>query len=205
MTDDKIKQLFEIADRTAGRPLMFPIKAGVIRRRARVRRLVSTTSRVAAAVLIFAVALWGLSDRSTRPTAQQRQIASLQVQVKLLQARADTALKLIEEVLDEERKQDRLAELEAELASIPEPLDEIKKQVDRAAFTLVYEADRMYGELSKRHSAVRAYKRVIELYPQTQSAEIARQRLSEIEDKERRKPDSEGDLIWKPRNPLLSC
>ena len=205
MTEDRIKELFQIADRTAGRPLMFPIKASAIRRRARVRQAVNATFRVAVVAAVFALAVWGLSDRSTKPTAEQEQIASLQAQVKLLQVKADAALKLVREVLNSEREQGRLDELKAELANIPDPLEEIQKQVDQTAFTLVYDADRMYRELGQRRSAVQTYKRVIELFPQTQSAEVARQRLSEIENEKPGKPNSEGDLIWKPQNRSLSC
>jgi len=204
MTDDKIKQLFQIADRTAGRPLMFPIKASAIRRRARVRRAVSATCR-AAALLILALAIWGLSDRSPEQTAKQAQIAALQAQVKLLQVRTDATLKLVQEALKSERKENRLNELQAELADIPDPLEEIRKQVDKAAFTLVYHADRLYRQLNQRASAIEAYNRVIELFPETQSAEVARQRLSEIEGEKPKKPNSEGDLIWKPQNRSLSC
>lgn len=205
MTDDKIKQLFQIADRTAGRPLMFPIKASAIRRRARMRRAVSVTCRAAAALLILGLAIWGPSDRSPKQTAKQAQIAALQAQVKLLQVRTDAALKLVQEVLASEREQGRLDELEAELANIRDPLEEIQKQVDQTAFTLVYHADQMYRQLGQKKSAVQAYQRVIELFPETQSAEVARQRLSEIENEKSNKPNSEGDLIWKPQNRSLSC
>lgn len=205
MTDDRIKQLFQIADRTAGRPLMFPIKASAIRRRGRVRRAVSVTCRAAAALLILALAMWGLSDRSPEQTAKQAQIAALQAQVKLLQARTDATLKLVQEALKSERKENRLNELQAELADIPNPLEEIRKQVDKAAFTLVYRADRLYRQLNQRASAIEAYNRVIRLFPKNRWAEVARQRLSEIENEKPKKPNSEGDLIWKPQNRSLSC
>lgn len=205
MTDDRIKQLFQIADRTAGRPLMFPIKASAIRRQARVRRAVRGTCRAAAALLILALAIWGLSDRSPEQTAKQAQIAALQAQVKLLQARIDATLKLVQEALKSERKENRLDELQAELADIPDPLEEIRRQVDKTAFTLVYHADRLYRQLNQRASAIEAYNRVIELFPETQSAEVARQRLSEIEGEKPETPNSEGDVIWKPQNRSLSC
>jgi outer membrane protein assembly factor BamD (BamD/ComL family) len=83
-------------------------------------------------------------------------------------------------VLDEERRQSRLDELEAQLASIPDPLEEMQKQVDKTAFILVYQADRQYRELNQTDSAVENYKRVIELFPDNRWAKVARQRLSEI-------------------------
>jgi outer membrane protein assembly factor BamD (BamD/ComL family) len=86
-------------------------------------------------------------------------------------------------VLDEERRQSRLNELEAQLASIPDPLEEVQKQVDKTAFILVYQADRLYRELNQTDSAVENYNRVIKLFPENQWAKVARQRLSEIENR----------------------
>jgi tetratricopeptide (TPR) repeat protein len=107
----------------------------------------------------------------------------LENQIKQLQARTDAALNLIREVLDEERRQSRLNELQAQLASIPDPLEEVRKQVDKTAFILVYEADRLYNELNQTDSAVENYNRVIELFPENRWAKVARQRLSEIENR----------------------
>jgi outer membrane protein assembly factor BamD (BamD/ComL family) len=84
-------------------------------------------------------------------------------------------------VLEDERRQSRLEELEAQLASIPDPLEEIRKQVDKTAFILVYQADRLYRELNETESAVETYNRVIRLFPRNQWAAVARERLSEIE------------------------
>jgi tetratricopeptide (TPR) repeat protein len=156
-------------------------------------------------LLILGLAIWGVSDRSAEQTAKQAQIAALQGQVKLLQARTDATLKLVQEVLNSEREQGRLDELEAELANIPDPREEIQKQVDKTAFTLVYHADRLYRQLNQRASAVEAYNRVIELFPKNRWAEVARQRLSQIKNEKSDKPNSEGDLIWKPQNRSLSC
>ena len=190
MTDDRIKQLFQIADRTAGRPIMFPIKTSAIRRKARIRRAAVLTSRIAAAVLIiFVLAVWGLSDRTTEPPVQQEQdkIAVLQNEVELLQAKVDAAYELVQEVLETERRRARLEELQTQLANIPDALEEIQKEVERAAFVIVYAADRMYHERNAKSSALQAYKRVVELFPKTQSAEVARQRLAEIENTESEK------------------
>jgi outer membrane protein assembly factor BamD (BamD/ComL family) len=85
-------------------------------------------------------------------------------------------------VLEKEQKQRSLDELEAQLASIPDPLEEIQKQVDKTAFILVYQADRLYRELNRTDSAVETYNRVIELFPKNRWAQVARQRLSEIEE-----------------------
>ncbi len=137
----------------------------------------------AAAVLVVALSISALMFRTAEPTQEQKKIALLETQIKQLQARTDAALSLIQEVLEEERRQSRLDELQAQLASIPDPLEETRKQVDKTAFILVYEADRLYNELNQTDSAVENYNRVIELFPENRWAKVARQRLSEIENR----------------------
>ena len=201
MSDQRIEKLLQQADRTAGRPARVRVDIADIRRRANRRRLVNVAGPVAtAAVLMIALGIWSITLRTTPTTPEQDKIASLENQVKQLQARSDAAMSLIREVLEQERRQQRLDKLEAELASIPNPLEEMQKQVDKTASMLVYQADRLYRELNQTHSAVEAYSRVIRLFPENQWAQVARQRLKEIEDKRLKKSDVKGDLKWKPQN-----
>ena len=182
MTEDKIQHLIQSADRTAGPPVQVSVDLSVIHRCARRRHLVTLLVPVAAAaVILVALGVWGVSIRLGKTASEQKKIALLQMEVKQLQVQTDATLKLIQEVLENERRQRQLDKLYAELASIPDPLEEIQTQVDKTAFILVYQADRMYNELSQRDSAMGTYRRVIELFPQTKSAEIARQRLSELQ------------------------
>jgi hypothetical protein len=89
-------------------------------------------------------------------------------------------LNLIQEVLRQERKQRRLARLRAELAAIPDPLEEARITVEDAAFTLLYHADRM-ARFDRIDAAVGTYNRLIKLYPQTRWAQQAKQKLAEIQ------------------------
>ena len=206
MTEDKIKNLLQKADQMAGAPA--PVSANLsaaVRRRAHRRRIATFAAPLAAAaVLLIVCGIWGLAARTAEKRDQEK-IALLETEIKQLQARTDAALNLIQEVLEDERRQRRLDELEAQLASIPDPLEELQKQVDKTAFILVYQADRMYRELNQTDSAVEAYNRVIELFPQNRWAKVARQRLAEIENRKYNKTNSEGDSIWKPQNAQSSC
>ena len=181
--EDKIKKLLQEADRMAGLPS--PVSANLsaaVRRRAHRRHFISVAAPLAAAaVVLIAVGFLSLAIRTTETTQEQEKIALLETQLKQLQAKTDATLNLIQEVLSDEQRQQRLDELEAQLASIPDPLEEIQKQVDKTAFILVYQADRMYRELNRTDSAVETYNRVIELFPKNRWAQVARQRLSEIE------------------------
>ena len=182
MTEDKIKSLLQEADREAGPPAQVHVTLPAVRRRAERRRLTSLAGPIAAAaVILVAAGLWNAANKTGETTQENQKIASLESQIKQLQARTDAALDLIEEVLAEEQRQRRLDELQAQLAAIADPLEEAQKHLDKTAFILVYQADRMYRELNQTDSAVEAYNRVIELFPQNRWATVARQRLSEIE------------------------
>lgn len=181
MSTDKIKELLEKADATAGPPRFGPVSGTAIARRVYRRQLVHIGIPTAvAALLSIGVAIWRMGV-TTHPPEQQTQIASLAKQVEQLQAQTDATLKLVQDVLARDRQQQRLAALEAELAGIADPVEEMKQQADKTAFTLVYQADRLYRELNLIDSAVEAYKQIIQLYPDNRWADVARERLAQIE------------------------
>lgn len=195
MSENRIRELLRNADRAAGPPDFGRISAADLRRRIRRQRLVWLgTPAAVAAMLLLGFGIWSLCSRPGEPAPPQPdRIASLEQQVKQLQAQTDSALKLVHEVLAQERQQQRLAALEAELASIPDPTEEIERQVDKTAFVLVYEADRLYRELNQTKSAVEAYEQVIRLFPKNQWANVARERLAEIKKPRINKSKTEGD------------
>jgi hypothetical protein len=182
MTEEKIKSLLQSADNLAPQPSLehSSITAAVFRRAHR-RKIVRRVAPVAAAaILLAAVGIQRLTADRVKQAPQQDKIASLEMQIQQLQERTDATLKLIREVLDYEQKQRRLNKLKAELARTPDPLEQIEREVNKTAFILVYQADRMYREFNQVDSAVQSYNRVIELFPETPSAITAKQRLSQI-------------------------
>jgi len=215
MIEDKIKELLQDADRMAGFPPPISVNLlAAVRRRAHHRRFLNlAVPLAAAAVVLIAAGLWSLAIRTAETRGEKEKIALLETQLKQLQARTDAALNLIQDVLEKEQKRHSLDELEAQLASIPDPLEEIQKEVDKTAFILVYQADRLYRELNRTDSAVETYNRVIELFPKNRWAQVARQRISEIENRKYNKRDwgpaeresPKGELKWKPPNTFLSC
>ena len=206
MSDDKLEKLLQEADRTAGPPAQVRVNLCETRRRANRRRFLNIVGPVAAAaVLMVALGIWIAILRTERTATEQDRIATLEMEVKQLQAKAGAAMSLIQQMLEDERRRQRLEELEAQLASIPDPLEELQKQVDKTAYILIYQADRLYKELNQTDSAVENYNRVIELFPENRWADVARQRLTEIETKKSDKTDSKGEIQWKPQNASSSC
>ncbi len=202
MNEEQIKELLTQADKVAGMPTFGPLTAARMRRHVHQRHLVRIAVPTAAAATIAIAAVLGtlsLPMRKSQP--QPERIASLEEQVRQLQAQTQTTLKLVQDVLEKDRQQRRLASLEAELASIPDPMQEIDRQVDKTAFILVYQADKLYKELNQTESAVQAYQEVIQLFPTNQWAQVARERLSQIEQRRLNKSDGQkGEPKWGPRN-----
>jgi hypothetical protein len=65
------------------------------------------------------------------------------------------------------------------VASIPAAPD-IADQVERAAFTMVYQAARMPAAGGASSPAAAVYRQVSQAFPDAPSAQVARQRLSEL-------------------------
>lgn len=193
MTQDRIENILKQADRKAGPPADVSINIPEIRKRARRTRYIAKAASVAAAVIVVAIAILSRTTTNPAPPQPHRKIAELESRIKYLQATTDAALQLIGEVLEEDRKQRRLGDLHAQLESIPDPREEIRKQVDKTAFNLVYQADRLYYELNQTGSAVQAYKQVITLFPENQWADVARERLDDIQKSKLQNPNSKGD------------
>ena len=195
MTEERIKNLLQEAD---GGASLSESDAGAITawvyRRAGRRRLVRVAVPVAAvALVLIGIGLQQLVVR--QEAARAKQTAAIEMQVKQLTAQVDSALDLVAEVLENQRRQQRLEALEAKLAAIPDPLEEIQRQADKTAFVMVYQAEKMDKQLNLRDSAVRTYKQVIRLFPETQSAKVARERLAEMKDKNGNGTHLKGDLI----------
>jgi len=196
MDDTGIRNLLQQADRITGPPPMNPLGLADRVRQLRVHRRrmhVAAGGAVAALIAVSvgtALLTTRLSDRPLpidHPPAvanvdapkldAQQNLDRLQAQIDQLRAEADSAMALVREVSALLERQHQLNELSAS----SDPREEIRWQMNQAALTTVYQADRMYRDLGLRESAVESYQQVISLFPDTPAAKIARQKLSEIE------------------------
>jgi TolA-binding protein len=197
MNEERIERLLRSADDLAGPPVFDQITVVEVRRRVHRRRIVRTAMPLtAAAVVAVTIAVLTLSTKEREPgmVSEPQKIASLEEQVRQLQERTDATLKLVQEVLDQDRRQRCLAAAEAELASIPDPMEQVERQVDKTAFLLIYRADQLYKELNRTESAVAAYREIIQLFPTNRWAEVAKERLAEIDEHERDQIGSQGEF-----------
>jgi hypothetical protein len=97
-----------------------------------------------------------------------------------LRAGADLSAQVVKRT--EASRRNRLRTIQIRRAELkPEPVSAVRAQMDGAAFLMVRHADRMYEELGLTASAIREYRRVLELFPDSRWARTARERLASLE------------------------
>ncbi|MBE0536898.1 MAG: hypothetical protein IH624_14635 [Phycisphaerae bacterium] len=180
MNEKRMCELLRSADAASAPPQIQDGFTDVIRRRARsVQRRRRMAAAAAATVVIAACTCMAVFMRQHR---QQRYMASLEARVKSLETQVQISQRIVDAIRDHEQDQLRVRAMENELADIDDPLATLQRLEDRTAFVMVYEADRLYRQLNLTGSAVQAYKRVVELYPENRWGRIASERLRGIEE-----------------------
>ncbi|MBW8035061.1 MAG: hypothetical protein FVQ79_05370 [Planctomycetes bacterium] len=197
MEEEKLKNILQQADRFSGDYIApdASVIAGFVRSRVRRRRrnLYLRFAASAAAVLIVCVGILNTGRHRAVDGdlyVKGENIEQLQAEVRRLQSEVDSMQIAVRRAIDEEKSNATLAKLEAELASISDPIEDVQRQVDRAAFIIVYQGDRMYRDHNLINAAIESYKRAIEFFPANKWAEVARSRLFEIENKKKMKRKS---------------
>ncbi len=190
MSNERLQQLLREADAAFGDPRVgsadLPLKVRQLAKRQRRRRLFGSA---AAAVLVLSLSTVAWVNRSGRPSPAPAPIladnspkplsaAELQMQIERLRDEIRTGCQAVHEVLERQEVEQRLAALREQAEA--DPLKAVNDQLDRAALTTVYQADRMYHELNLRESAIASYERTIKLFPQTHWAQVAKDRLAEL-------------------------
>ena len=199
-TPDPIKDLLRQADRAAGSPpagrsdlAPWVVREG--RRRHRIRTGVGAgVAAVAVTMGVFVLVNMqvGNGPATNAPSGTVAangpgEVGQLKSEIARIRDEADRASALAKRLCELRDRQARLAKLERKLPD-RDPLDVARAEVNRAAFMVVCQADRMHRDLQSPRPAVEAYREAIELFPDTPSAQVARQRLAEIQ------PDK-GDLL----------
>lgn len=126
-------------------------------------------------------------NQSNQNTHQQ--VAQLQTDVKRLEEQINERLAFIEKILERQEQRQGVAQLEQQLAALGDPLEELEQQVDQAALTIYYQANRKLHELNLKEEAIADFQKVIKLFPKSFWAEKAQEQLQQLT------PNSKGNLI----------
>ena len=208
MDDSQLKRLLYEADEGVGHPMIADGLAERIRKTAHRRRgmrvVTGAFGIVIAALVIVSIGVSrqyigepvderptiaqqraaAVDDIGGAPMAQQQsqdEIARLRAELAALRQELDARTKVIERLQKREKERARLAKAKRRLAQLPDALEEVRAQAEKAALIIVNTADHKYNELKLEESAIADYRRAIELCPKTQWAAVARERLSKIE------------------------
>jgi TolA-binding protein len=187
MEEDKIQDILKRADYSAPKPNVTHVNVTRIYRRAAFRQHVKRTAAVAASVIILAVVFvqfWPQQNTALKPGPPNNK-ESVEEKIQALSQKVDAALERIDQMMEEQRRADQFKMLQAELDELSKPIQGVQEQVEDTAFILVYRADVDF-KAGRRSQAIKTYKKVIEQFPDTKSAQDARKRLEEIENKRNR-------------------
>ena len=183
--NDQLGQLLREADASARRPVVRDGDLGAtVRNVARRRRRRSVRAGVVGAVTAIVLVTGGLFVMRAQNNVAlvQREVAPPVVspeatwrEIAMLNAEADSRMAVVERMLVMERRRTAVRERRAE-----DPLLAVRREQDRAAYLLIYAADRLARKAEARERAVEEYRRVVALFPETHWSTVARERLVEL-------------------------
>src|SRR5687768_14694027 len=188
MTHERLEQLLRDADGRGDVPAVDATLADRVRVRAkrRQRRVRVVGGSAVATACLVAIVSWMM-----RPEAQSASPGPVIVRA----TKPDVAEKLRAEMLALSQEADRraaaaealwAAENSARRMARRRSTDgagDVAAQVERAAFTMVYQAARMPASRGAASPAAEVYRQVAQSFPHTASGEVARQRLIELQNR----------------------
>lgn len=197
MSRDRIEQLLREGDRVAGPPgfrrdgLADRVRLQVQRQRRWRLSGGAAAAGIAACAVLTLVQPGSHSQGDDRamvrrqPASQRAGSTDIQQELATLRTEMQQLRGELRAALEDDRRppgawQAAMAEALAE-APVVDPLARFDQELERTAFLMVYQADRVYRELKLPDTAVRSYQKTIELFPSTNAASVARKRLTEIE------------------------
>ena len=191
MTHDPLQHLLSRADAIAGTPtppatnLARHVRAELHRRQVCTRLAgagIATATLLALAIAFsFRPVPTPVANNIPTPTPSLRDdgpsAAQLHERLEALRSEADAREAAVDAVLAREAERRAIAR-----APLPDPLAQIAAQRDLGALALVRQADRRYYETNHPNpaAAATAYARVVELFPNTHAAAVAKERLAAI-------------------------
>jgi hypothetical protein len=155
---------------------------GIARRRIRTRRFTSS-----AAVCLLLAGLCVVASRRVPPApvshnpaaASPVDVETARAELRALREESRHREALVQRLLAGEQRRRAAAELRRASLS-PDALQRLRHEEDRAALVLIHQADRSSRDSRRQEAAAEGYRRVVELFPQSQWAAVARRRIDQL-------------------------
>jgi len=132
-------------------------------------------------VLGVIIAAWSLWPESASVKLDER-VASVALEtseIEWLQTEAELHERVARQLIAG-RNRDRALEHAQRVLAEPDPLDEVREQIDVVAYRMIQRADDLRTQMDPSEEAIRLYRDVERLFPRTYSAEVARERLTAL-------------------------
>lgn len=149
--------------------------------RRRIRRNIAvgvgSLSLIAVVSVFYTVSF---NNHSSPPQSKSVDVAQLlaeQQQLRVAIEQQQKRIELLERIIERKRE---LQAVRIELA-LHDPADDVRQEIERTALIIVHQADRKHQRLGLTESAVRDYQSVVESFPHTEWADVARMRLAALE------------------------
>jgi cell division protein FtsB len=169
---DPLAELLRTADAAQPPPEQRGDVAGRVHRRAR-RRRAGQGLIVAALVVGVGVSVWFSRPPARHSTIASASVAQLQRECAQFDADADMHERTAQLMLSHERAA-------ARRVAAADDRDAVTSQLERSALILVNQGERLLREPDAKSAAADAFRRVVELFPQSRGAAVARERLNQI-------------------------
>ena len=186
----KLTELLEEADAPDATPavdaaeLARRVRQTVQRRR--VRRATAGAGVALSVMAVCALALWRPWS-SPAPLARDplparlspAEVEAARAELSALREESGRREALVARLLAGERRRVAAAELR-DVSAAPDAVQRLRFEQDRAALVLIQQADSLSRSAGHMGSAAHGYRRVVELFPRSQWAAVARRRLDEL-------------------------
>jgi hypothetical protein len=196
MNEEKLKQLLRNADQAIPDLPPLAIDVNGIRRRVITRR---RQYRLVAMGIMMVMGIGGLWFHMCLQESSSRIVETPldpQKEIVMLQAGIDSLSRTLASFARQTRAEKRLASLQSELQAIENPMIQIRDYRNQAAGILFKQAEQLAQQRSQRRQAKHRYERLIQLFPQSGWATLARDRLARMQVPREEKPQSQGDIKW---------
>ena len=173
MTHDVLTDLLRDADAAAPPPPATDRLAEKVFRRARTRSRRRRLFAAAAVVACSAALLWSFPKSMTPPQPGRGVAAIDPMEISRLRADAAMHLKVADAVASRTRRR-------AGTTQVRDTPVTIESEREKAALALLDHGDRLGRDLKEVDAALAAYRRTVELFPDTGWAAVARERIARL-------------------------
>lgn len=175
--NEPIEQLLRNADRSAEATTRSPSVDAIYDRAKRRRARRNVVQSLTVIAIVGASALWMLRRENASQVVQTPSHDTQESSLASLNAEIDRRELLVKKLLaieDDTRQQIAARRRAAQR----DPVDIAQQEIDNAAFAMVYQANRI-AHTAGNEPAQNVYREVVAYFPDTPSAQVARERLTQ--------------------------